>query len=263
MIDQEILQLAKNIELLGLKKYGIMEWASPIVFFGNLEKSKIATVGINPSNKEFEDGAKNELLREKRRFPTLNSFLIEKWSEITMVEVEAIRKAYRDYFVMSPYDTWFKRLDYILSKSGNSYYFPALDVCHVDLIPYATYEKWGDLSAEKKMKLKQVSVNSIRKIIKYSKLELLILNGKTVIEMMSDLFNLKYRMEHDESIDLPRKSGNHIRGYFYFSELPFLNSEGRKIHVIGYNHNIQSSYGVTKEVLNNIRDKISISMQNE
>ena len=33
---------------------GVIPWSSPVISFGDLQNSFVATVGINPSNKEFE-----------------------------------------------------------------------------------------------------------------------------------------------------------------------------------------------------------------
>ncbi len=38
-----------------------ISWASPVPSFGNISRSNIATLGINPSNREFVDENGHEL----------------------------------------------------------------------------------------------------------------------------------------------------------------------------------------------------------
>ena len=40
---------------------GIIEWSCPIPVFGNIERSRVATLGINPSCREFLDKSGMEL----------------------------------------------------------------------------------------------------------------------------------------------------------------------------------------------------------
>lgn len=118
-------------------------WASPVVAFGDPATAVLATLGINPSDKEFIDNEGNELSGNKRRFETLNSLGIKKWSSIHETQIPLLLQSYSNYFSRNPYDSWFKKIDAIFSDSGISYYFPSNRACHLDLIPFATAEKWG------------------------------------------------------------------------------------------------------------------------
>ena len=53
---------------------------------------------------------------------------------------------------------------------------------------------------------------------------------------------------------LRRTSGKNIRGISYFGKMSKISNIelDRPIHVLGYNHNIQSSYGVTTDVRSSI-----------
>ncbi|HIC6918994.1 TPA: hypothetical protein ACW5LO_004928, partial [Salmonella enterica subsp. enterica] len=65
-----------------LRQSGIISYASPIPAFGSLSRAKIATLGLNPSNNEFLDLNGKELDGQQRRFHTLNSLSLNKWSNI-------------------------------------------------------------------------------------------------------------------------------------------------------------------------------------
>jgi hypothetical protein len=58
---------------------------------------------------------------------------------------------------------------------------------------------------------------------------------------------------------LPRASGTGVKGYAYKGVITDVAGIRLKqaVAVLGYNHNIQSSFGVTREVKNSIRGWIS------
>jgi len=51
----------------------VIRWGAPVPSFGDLSSSLVATVGLNPSNREFVDVAGHELRDTYRRFHTLGS----------------------------------------------------------------------------------------------------------------------------------------------------------------------------------------------
>ncbi|ECV5244931.1 thymidylate synthase, partial [Salmonella enterica subsp. enterica] len=129
-----------------LRQSGIISYASPIPAFGSLSRAKIATLGLNPSNNEFLDLNGKELDGQQRRFHTLNSLSLNKWSNIDNKSLNLIAESCNDYFKNNPYDRWFKPLDNLISGSGFSYYGDKSNSCHLDLVPFATHKKWSYLS---------------------------------------------------------------------------------------------------------------------
>src|SRR4051812_43906159 len=85
----------------------VIPWSCPVPVFGNLGQSLVATLGLNPSNREFVDDAGEELDGPSRRLPTLKSLKLGRWSEATTDHLERIRRACRDYFLCNPYHGWF------------------------------------------------------------------------------------------------------------------------------------------------------------
>jgi len=244
-----------------LEAANVISWSSPVLSFGNLSTSKLATVGLNPSNREFVDTQGNELAGTARRFHTLKSLSLRHWADAAQHDLEAIIKFCEEYFLRNPYDGWFKQLDYIISGSSFSYYFPSAQACHVDLIPYATSSKWMELTTTQRLSLLEHSGDTLGLLIKDSPVEVLILNGRTVVENMERITNVQFEKTHMPQWTLPRKNGDGIVGIAYQG---FINSIGgvplsQELLVLGYNHNIQSSYGVTTEVKTAIRNWISES----
>jgi hypothetical protein len=95
----------------------VLEWGCPVPFFGDVSRARIATVGINRSNREFVDDSGYELRGEAQRLPTLGSLGADSWAQVDAEGVRAIVGACRDYFRRNPYDRWFGVLERVLASS--------------------------------------------------------------------------------------------------------------------------------------------------
>jgi hypothetical protein len=228
----------------------VIDWACPIPAFGNLAESKVATLGINPSNKEFVDAFGDELSGSARRFHTLNSFNLDSWAKAEESHIATIQESCDQYFRRNPYDRWFKRLDEVLESAGYSFYEPMFNASHLDLVPLATSDKWMNLPTKSRTELLSYYGDVLALLIRQSKFQLIILNGKTVVDGFQKLAGMTLSVIPDERLDLQRKTGRPVRGYFYRGIIN--NMRGirldRRILILGYNHNLQSSFGVTTKV---------------
>jgi hypothetical protein len=243
-------------------KSGAIDWGSPIPSFGNLEIAKLATVGLNPSNREFVDIEGNELDGEFRRFHTLRSLGLTKWMEASDYHHTVILDFCFKYFERNPYDNWFKKLEYLISGANISYYSPSSTACHLDLIPYATFNKWTDLTSQSKSRLLELSRDFLGLLLNASQLDILVLNGQSVVDKLEEMANVRFEKIYMENWNLPRKSLPEVQGYSYQGVVEYLGEVRlkRPVRVLGYNHNIQSSFGVTKGVQSAIRDWITASV---
>lgn len=259
---QHLLHLINYLDKNQSSELSIMPWASPVLSFGDISRSKIATLGINPSNREFVNIENEELKGSNRRFHTLSSLGLTKWSDISENQLQLIFDTYNEYFSRNPYDGWFKKLDYLMSGSSISYYFPSYEACHLDLIPFATDEKWSNLTLQQQTTLLKIFGDILGAIINNSSIEILLLNGQTVVNNFEKISNIEFEKNLQKNWELPRKTVDGVAGYSYEG---FVSSIGgvdlkRKIKVLGYNHNIQSSFGVSSEVLASIREWININI---
>lgn len=260
-MNQELLNLVKKLNDPICIESDVITWGSPVPSFGNLSFSKIATVGLNPSNREFVDESGNELKGSKRRFHTLNSLGLSQWDDVEQSHLKVIEDSCQDYFNRNPYDSWFKKLDNLISGTSMSYYFPSSQACHLDLIPFATSTKWTCLSAEQKKTLLKISGDSLARLINNSSIKLLVLNGNSVVANLQKLCNEKFERISMPNWNLNRKGTSEVEGYAYKGIIKSLSNINlrNKIYVLGYNHNIQSSFGVTTKVQLSIRNWISES----
>lgn len=241
-----------------ISESNVISWGCPIPSFGNISLSRIATIGLNPSNREFVDEKGNELYGNGRRFETLNSLGLRTWSDAKDRDLKLILKSCEEYFHRNPYNGWFKKLDHLISGTSISYYFPSGQACHLDLIPYATSKKWTELSKKQQANLIINTSDTLGLLLTNSRIELLILNGSTVVYNLEKISKVKFEKQYVSDWNLSRKTGK-VEGYAFEG---FINKVGglflnRSIKILGYNHNIQSSFGVTKQVQTSIRDWIS------
>ncbi len=175
------------------------------------------------------------------------------------VHLQRIEESCNCYFSNNPYDRWFKKLDNIISGSGHSYYFPYGNACHLDLVPFATNTKWGSLDGWHKRWLQDVSSNALGLILNKSEIKLLVLNGQSVVDGLTKISDVSMQKSQSPKTSLNRSSSKSVTGYVYVGSVNKIGTITltRRIIVLGYNHNIQSSYGVTRDVQNTLRDWIA------
>lgn len=239
----------------------VIPWSSPIPSFGDLSVAKVATVGLNPSNREFVNEDGGELDGDVRRFHTLHSLGISCWSEVEAHHIEQLVDLCRRYFSVNPYDGWFKQLDFLISGAGYSYYGEEARACHLDIVPCATSLKWGELKKSQRDRLTELSSGALASLLRDSNIGVLVLNGASVVKSFEQISRITLTAENVPGWSLPRKTGD-VKGISYIGEMTRLAGVelGRKLLVLGYNHNIQSSFGVTSEVKRRIRSWISSSI---
>lgn len=253
--------LLDRLDSSAIAETNVIRWGCPVPSFGDLTRSTVATLGLNPSNREFVDESGNELDGSSRRFPTLTSLGLASWSDVDATHLESIIDSCRGYFLGNSYDRWFRRLDAVLTGTSASYYNVSRSACHLDLIPYATAEKWTDLSSRQKSRLLNVAGDSLGLLLSNSPVRLLILNGRSVIEQFQEVAGVSLNCAEMPPWSLRRKSVSDVKGLAYsgivrtIGGIPLAHS----LQILGFNHNLQSSFGVTTEAINAIRDWIAIA----
>jgi hypothetical protein len=251
-----LLEMLEKYQAAGLE---VIRWGCPVPFFGHLESARLATVGINPSNREFVGTDGNELAGNDRRLPTLSSLGLSSWLQADFVALRAILLSCSSYFERNPYDGWFGSLQRIIEPTGHSYYAPRSDACHLDVVPWATVGKWGTLSAASRRQLAARATQALADMIACSPLTMLVLNGKEVVGNFETLVGRRMHAQRVSAWDLPRRSGRDVPGLAYrdrissIAQIPL----DRELLVVGYNHNLQSSFGVTTAVRTGISEWIT------
>lgn len=239
----------------------VIRWSTPVPAFGDLARSQVATLGLNPSSREFVDVAGRELDGQNRRFPTLTSLSLPAWSEADASHLRTILSSCRTYFQLRPYDAWFRKLDAVVSGTGASFYDPSRPACHLDLVPYATTRKWMELRPYERTRLLHLAGDSLGRLLRDSPVRLVILNGASVVEHFQNTSEVRLERLEMCPWSLPRRSRAAVRGVGFRGTVEKLLGVqlDRPVQVLGFNHNLQSSYGVTRDAVVAIREWIASS----
>lgn len=237
----------------------VITWGAPVPSFGDITRAHLATVGLNPSSREFVDPHGRELMGHRRRFHTLRSLNLNSWLDVDARHLESILDTCCKYFHTNPYDRWFRRLDGIISKTPVSLYPPIESACHLDLIPYATKVKWTELSSHDRQLLLMTAGDTLGRLLRDSPVRMLVLNGSSVVQHFERIGEVRLKRDFMPSWMLPRRRGNGVPGVAYEGTVSQIGGVmlGRTLVVLGYNHNPQSSFGVTNAVLRRIREWIA------
>lgn len=249
---EHLLYEQKNMNLQEL-----IGWSCPVPLFGNLASARIATIGLNPSSSEFVDRDGRELEAPVRRLSTLSSLHLASWDDAEEEHLYAVIDSYTNYFSKNPYRRWFDVLDRLLAQTSTSYYGSA-NACHLDLVAHATTTKWGALPTRVSKEMMTQGRNSFLHLLKSSDVRLVVLNGMAVVRAFQNLLGVNLEAEVREEWNLPRIRGGEVRGYAFTADMREAGKVdfGRSIKVVGYNHNLQSSFGVSRSVVEKIGHKI-------
>jgi thymidylate synthase len=234
----------------------VIPWAAPAPFFGNISSAVIATVAVNPSDREFCDGHGAPLPDVKRRLETLGSLSLASWADTHPRHYKLINLTALHYFLRNPYSIWFRDLEQILEGAEASYYETrTITAVHIDLVPFATQRKWTSLSSRQRGTLLDQHCNGLADLVKRSGVRVLVLNGATVAKQLEKLAGMKFARTTIDEWRLCRRSGRHVAGVGIQGSFSMIGNTpiGREVAVIGYNHNLQSSYGVTTEAKERIK----------
>ena len=163
---------------------GVIENSLPIVSFGNPMTSKVVSIALNPSWKEFlkktpSSDEKVWLDDEDRRVESLRSLGKLSAAELTDQDVQKIVNRCHLYFQYKPYDTWFKPLNNLLQIVGGDYYQGTAS--HLDLVQWATTEVQGDLGPEWNMLVDQ-DAEFLRWQLDQTPARVVIMNGKQIVD---------------------------------------------------------------------------------
>jgi len=213
----------------------IVSGSTPVISFGDSTIAKVATLGINPSNIEFEVNGRL-LSGRARRLETLESLGTETHEELNDEQVDAVIRACHTYFQRreTAYRTWFDPLDSILQTGlGVSFYDDS--ACHVDLVQWATSTKWSQLEKTVKDRLIDDGLPHLVRQLKQSGIRLVVVNGASVWNELEQ--RLRVRYEQTVVIRFSRnQTKNELRCGSY-----------DHIRFVGWSSNVQSQPGANEK----------------
>jgi hypothetical protein len=209
--------------------------STPVLAFGDPYHAQVATLGINPSGREFiENGVL--LSGTKRRLATLKSLDAQETENLTDAQISTVIDECNSYFSpgRNPYRAWFDPLDQVLREGlGVSYYDGS--ACHLDLVHWATNPVWGKLSDRKaKRLLLDESLPHLRNQLQLGAVRTVLINGRAVLRQVMDV-----HLAELSQVPATLRVGS------VFCSLYVGTRNG--VQFAGWSTNLQSSFGVKLE----------------
>ena len=214
----------------------VIEWACPVPFFGHAEQARIASVGLNPSDKEFCDNEGHALSDSRRRLATLDSLGLQHWSAAGPEQRSDVAQACSDYFCSKPYWRWFNPLEAIFEDAGRGTLKDG-DACHIDLAPWATRKKWRKLGHAGQAALVEGGEQVLNALLESTQFEVLLLNGASVVEGLAHAAQIELPFE--EVAEWRIRGGRGKRWSLKRDSLGSIEL-GRPVTILGWNWNLQS-----------------------
>ena len=215
----------------------VIEWACPVPFFGHAEHVQIASVGLNPSGREFCDRSGRPLRGRERRLATLESLGLRDWESANTAACSAVAQSCSDYFDGNPYG-WFDALGEIFECAGTGSLHDG-GACHIDLAPWATQQTWSGLTRAGRDALLKRGEATLATLLSSARFEVLVLNGNGVVGGLERATGVRLPFE-----DAPEWDDTVGRGRRWWLELDSLGriELPRPVTILGWNWNLQSSH---------------------
>jgi hypothetical protein len=157
----------------------------PVLFFGNIEKAVNATISINPSDREFLNSKGAPIQEKKKRFVDRQSLGLKDSDSLSAEQALDVYNSLLNYFSKIPLKGWFNPLNDVFSTMNNiSYYEDSL--IHLDITPWSTSKKWGDLSPAERETAIKAGENWGKRIIESGRIKYLFVNGITALNHVEE-----------------------------------------------------------------------------
>ncbi|OHB67090.1 MAG: hypothetical protein A2Y76_15525 [Planctomycetes bacterium RBG_13_60_9] len=222
----------------------VVAGSTPVVSFGDAHVAKTATLGLNPSHIEFLGPDGRELVGSSRRLATHRSLRTDDLANAPASAITQVLSDCYTYFRRNPYRRWFGQLESILNACGDSYY--AGSACHLDLVQWATDPTWGSLRPAKlRNQLLHTDAPFLIEQLSTENIQLLLVNGMSVLRRLQRLFDTTLH-EVDPIIGLGHQNTRLFVGEILHG-----------MRVIAWSTNLQSSFGVTRELRSEIANRVA------
>lgn len=213
----------------------VVTGSTPVVAFGNERVARVATLGLNPSRVEFIDRDGKLLDGARRRLATLASLGVENLSSASHGTVSQVLEDCNGYFHRQPYRQWFDQFIPCLTACGASYYDDS--ACHLDLVQWATDPTWARLQPAKiRKRLISEDAAFLAAQLQNENIRVLLVNGNAVWTELERSMPLQHTCNDPYTIvGLSRQPVRVMRATLF-----------DRVKVVGWSTNLQSSFGVTK-----------------
>jgi hypothetical protein len=215
------------------KDCNVVQNSTPVVSFGDFRKARVATLGINPSDREFLDTHGRLLVSDEQRLPTTISIGTATTSNLSDEQVQEMLDGCSNYFHRNPYMAWFGHLEKVLQPGLGASYRDG-SACHLDLVQWATKPKWSSLDKQTQNVLLEDGTEHLRNQLLNEKISLVVVNGASVWNELKRTKFLKF-----EDVGRLTFSKNNTPCTLRAGSL-------QGVKFLGWSTNIQNSFGGTE-----------------
>ena len=207
--------------------------STPVIAFGDFQNSEVATLGLNPSRREFLDDSGNPLQESKRRLASSSDTVDQVFSGCIA------------YFDGNNPNLWFNKFKPILARFKVTY--SDRSACHLDLVQWATDPTWGRLPKDVKNRLIETDGEFLRLQITKHKNRLILVNGRSVWKQIRQLLGNDLQIIEELQVD----DGPAYRPCMVYS------AKGPGcLQFVAWSSNLQSSHGVSNDFLEELADLV-------
>ena len=220
----------------------VVPGSTPVVAFGDPARAEIATLGINPSAKEFLNRG-TLLSGDQRRLATLESLGAQRCDALTEDQIARVVAECACYFQRRPYRRWFDPLDTLLRESVQVSYYNQ-SACHLDLVQWATDPVWSAIrDARVRQQLLEDGVPHLQTQLTRENVRLVLLNGRQVITQVD-------RLGLTELQEVDRLPAGPVTYRLYAGT-------GNAVCWLGWSANLQSSWGISTAFKRHLATRIA------
>jgi hypothetical protein len=164
---------------------GVLPGSTPVVAFGDPTRARVATLGINPSRREFTDEQGQMLTGAQRRLATMTSLGASRLDLLEDAQVASVVADCGTYFLRQPYRRWFDPLDALIRAGASASYYDGT-ACHLDLVQWATDPVWGQMADDRVRRvLMDDGVPHLRaQLAANPQIRMVLCNGRQVIDQV-------------------------------------------------------------------------------
>lgn len=165
----------------------IVKFSTPVVSFGDPNKARIITVGINPSSAEFQKVGRviSPLADGKKRLVDTEVLQINEPKSLSREQAIKVIEGCYSYFKTKNHYDWFEHLNSNMNAYFKADYYDG-SAAHLDLVQWATHPVWGGIKNKKtKELLLNADINFLNHQINMKDYEAIYLNGATVFEQLT------------------------------------------------------------------------------
>lgn len=209
-----------------------VEGSLPVLFFGDLLTAEVATVGLNPSDREYLDSQGRMLTGTRQRFATLETVGAMNRAGLTDDACEEAVEWMRAYYgAGNPVYGWFTALERVAQGFGVS--LRDGSCVHLDLVQDATRPTWSGLQESERAALLAQDLPFLEWEIRAYPLRAVICTGKTV----SMHIRSRLGVQVEQTGELAR-----IKWWIGRAEI-----EGREVSFAGWNYPLARPTGLGRE----------------